>query len=118
MFVLVSTIVVLSHTISSPVYIIHCESKVSAHGSGSGHAGVPCAHGGGVGIPVSHPQVIGLVFPHLEQFMSYNIGAVNSIVSNGQVTVGVLNLILTLYVPYDGVVNVPFIATVAVPGKV
>jgi len=45
-FVLVGTTVSRPHIIGAPVYIIHCESNVSEHGSGSGHpAGV--GHGGG-----------------------------------------------------------------------
>jgi hypothetical protein len=43
------------HVIGAPVYITHCASKTSEHGSGLGHpAGV--GHGAGVTKALSHPQ--------------------------------------------------------------
>ena len=60
--VLVGTISSRPHIIGAPVYIIHCESNVSEHGSGSGHP-TEVGHGAGLGMKVSsHPHFLHVFF--------------------------------------------------------
>jgi hypothetical protein len=58
----VGTTSIKPHIIGAPVYIIHCESNVSEHGSGSGHP-TEVGHGAGLGMKLSsHPHFLHVFF--------------------------------------------------------